>query len=160
MTMLTHKMGGISVLTSTNAVIFADGTEQNTAAFAQYPKVVWSNTFAGLTTPTSPNVPLITYTITANGIYRVSADIYPTTLNSGSWVVEVLAGFSQTNQAGITDVDVALCQLQAGSASITPGASAMGQFNVNAVIKFYTVAVSGSESGGVYSVVTLIERLA
>ena len=32
MTMLTHKMGGISVLTSTNAVIFADGTEQNTAA--------------------------------------------------------------------------------------------------------------------------------
>jgi hypothetical protein len=153
-------MGGSSVDANVLGVQFADGTYQMTAATSSYPQVAWSQIFTGLTTPTSPNVPLITYTITANGIYRVSADIYPTTLNSGSWVVEVLAGFSQTNQAGITDVDVALCQLQAGSASITPGASAMGQFNVNAVIKFYTVAVSGSESGGVYSVVTLIERLA
>jgi hypothetical protein len=152
------RTGSTSVDSNVLGVRFADGTYQTTAG-GPYPVVLWSQAFPGLTTPTSPDVPLVTYTIPTTGIYRVSADIYPTTLNSGSWSVEVLAGFSQTSQAGSTDVEVALCQLQAGSASITPGAAALCEFTAGAIVKFYTVNVSGTESGGVYSVVALIERL-
>ena len=129
-------------------------------ALSVFPTVAWSTVLSALTTPTSPNVPLVSYTILNTGIYRVSADIYPTTLNSGPWLVEVLAGFSQKGEAGYVDVQVALCQLQAGSASITPGASALALFTAGTVVKFYTVSVSGNQNSGVYSVVGLIEQLA
>ena len=129
-------------------------------ALSVFPTVAWSTVLSALTTPTSPNVPLVSYTILNTGIYRVSADIYPTTLNSGPWLVEVLAGFSQKGEAGYVDVQVALCQLQAGSASITPGASALALFTAGTVVKFYTVSVSGNQNSGAYSVVGLIEQLA
>jgi hypothetical protein len=129
-------------------------------ALSVFPTVAWSTVLSALTTPTSPNVPLVSYTILNTGIYRVSVDIYPTTLNSGPWLVEVLAGFSQKGEAGYVDVQVALCQLQAGSASITPGASALALFTAGTVVKFYTVSVSGNQNSGVYSVVGLIEQLA
>ena len=38
MTQLIHKMGGDSVVTNTDAVLFTDGTEQDTAAVTPNPK--------------------------------------------------------------------------------------------------------------------------
>jgi hypothetical protein len=157
---VTHKMGGNTVDANVLGVHFADGTYQSTAATSSYPQVAWSQIFTGLTTPTSPNVPLVSYTIPATGLYRVSADIYPTTLNNGAWLIEVLAGFSQTGQAGSNNLDIAACQLQAGNAGAVPTPSVLVKLSAGAVVKFYTVGISGTMSGGVYSVAVLIERLA
>lgn len=129
------------------------------AAVSAFPQVVWSQSFSGLTTPTSPNVPLTSYTIPTSGMYRISANIYPTTLNSGAWLVNVLTGFQQSGQAGSNLTAVSSCQLQAGNANTIPQPSVFSQFNAGVVVKFYTVGISGTESGGVYSVIALVERL-
>jgi hypothetical protein len=152
-----HKMGGDSVVINTLAVLFSDGTEQTTA-YSGKPAVLSTQLLAGLTTPTYP-VGLATYTIPTTGFYRISAGIFPTTLNSGPWSVEILAQFSQSGEAGSNQVQVALCTLAAGSATITPDPSVLCYFNAGASILFNTLTASGSENGGVYSVTIAIEQL-
>jgi len=118
-----------------------------------------STLLTGLTTPTSPNVPLVSWTAPAAGLYRLSATIFPTTLNSGAWTVEVVAEFSNKGQAGSNTLVLASCALAAGSAGITPSTPGVVQLASGAVVKFCTVAVSGTMSGGIYSVECIAEAL-
>jgi len=129
-----------------------------TAAWGSSPQFQFSEVFAGMTTPSYP-VGLVTYTVPNTALYRLSGSIYPTTLNSGAWAVNLMASYSNSGQAGSNFIQLAQCQLQAGNAGVTPGNPAACYLTAGTVITFNTITASGTESGGVYTAVPLVEQL-
>ena len=130
--------------------------EQSTPSWAP---VYNSGLLTGLTSVTSPNVALVSWTAPIAGLYRLSGAIFPTTLNSGSWNVEIVAEFSENGQAGSNTLPIASCALGAGSATVNSVASVVVALAAGAVVKFCTVTLSGSANGGVFSVQAISEHL-
>ena len=121
-----------------------------------------SGLMTGLTSPTYGGPVLASYTILTTGLYRIFADIYPTTNNSSAWVVDVTARYQQASAAQTEFTVIGQKQMQAGNpgnTSLVPAPPAIVWLTAGAVINFDTKTDSGTKTNGVYSVAIVVERL-
>jgi hypothetical protein len=98
------------------------------------------------------------YTTTAAGLYRVSADLYPTTNNPLQWVVEISAQATQVSAAQATQRELAAVNIDAGLPIDGPF-SALLNLGSGAAIQIATATQQGAADGGVYTYSVTIEKL-
>jgi len=118
--------------------------------------------YATLTTNRTAAVANATvFTTTAAGRYRISATIIATTLSSSAWVLGVAATVTQTGQAGAIALFVSPEFSVGTSYSVNANTGNAQEVNLasGATIGIAVSAVSGSNTGGVYSYDVVIERL-
>jgi hypothetical protein len=98
------------------------------------------------------------YTTTAAGLYRVTADLYPTTNNPLQWVVEISAQATQVSAAQATQRELAAVNIDAGLPIDGPF-SALLNLGSGAAIQIATATQQGAADGGVYTYSVTIEKL-
>ena len=107
------------------------------------------------------NIYATAFTTTAAGIYRISGLIYPTTLSSSAWTVEIACSVAQNGSAGAANQTYLLNQCAIGTA-ISSGSftSVVVALAKGATIGAGTFLISGSNTGGVFTYSVVVERLA
>jgi hypothetical protein len=132
---------------------------QGSAGALGVPVVVYASGYTGLS---STSGSIGTYTTTSAGFFRVSASIYATTNSSSAWTIYPLASALQNGATAATTGPVGSAVNIDGNSSVASGYSPSLLFNLvaSATITFETVLVSGSNTGGVYTVLFAVERLA
>lgn len=104
------------------------------------------------------------YTTPAAGVYRLTGRLYPTTVSTTAFVVELAGGAIEVNSIySVATSANNLSQSTIGTtvAGVSQGPGAV-DFNLSAgaTIQVATFTLSGSNTGGVWNYVIIIERIA
>lgn len=120
--------------------------------------VVFKSTLTGLTTVAGGDT---SYTTTAAGVFRVCSNIYPTTLSSSAWAIYSICTCTQSGATGASTMTVGPEVTIGTTYSIEANSvSAIYNMSSGATLTLGVLAASGSNTGGVYTVVWTVERLA
>jgi hypothetical protein len=121
------------------------------------PGVVYSHTTAGQAAASGAYSTV--YTTSAAGIYRVSATIYPTTLSSSAWTVEVAAQVTQNGSTGPEGDELVAATIGTTFGALATTLSRTYALANGATVGIGTFTTTGSNIGGVYTYAVTIERL-
>ena len=129
-----------------------------TPAANSIPKVVYTHTGTGNSSASAAYATV--YTTLSAGIFRVSASIYPTTLSTGAWTVEVAAQVTQNGATGAEGDELVAAPIGTSFGSETTSLPRIYNLPSSATIGIGTFTTAGSNTGGVFTYAVTIERLA
>jgi hypothetical protein len=140
-----------------SGAITSVGGQASTGALG-VPVVVYANVTTALNAPVANST---VFTTTAVGYYRISGSVWPTTLSSSAWVIYPVTAVTPNGAASSTTSAIGSeTQLSAPYSFPVSVGSSMFYLASGATIGISTVTLSGSNTGGVYSLAVTIERLA
>jgi hypothetical protein len=151
----TPAAASVTTLNATGAVTSVGGQAAQSGTAIGVPVVVYTNIATGQTVTFAATT---VFTTTAIGWYRIQGTLWPTTVSTTAWTVN-LDVTSRNN--GATAATAQLLQQVVLGTTFAPGNTnnAVYYLPSGATIQMSVVNVSGSNTSGVYSYAVTIERL-